>query len=405
MRRFICLLALLILFIGCPSAPKNSARIYINQGDYIRAKEQVHSALKQTPDDYELYAILMKAEIGLGNWIDASKAFKDAIKVDSSNTINYFLGDKKNISVYWQSLYNAAVAYQGQKNYDEALANLQYTKIIDPTNVSQYILEGGMYSERGEKEKANKAFTQALSIDPENPEAYLLIGKSMFESKMYDSALVKFNDAVKYFNIKYQRYAKILFQNVPEVDKELAQEIITLWAEQRNDELDQLIKVRLGFDAGLDAQRRNIESFYKVTDGLARSYYFIGMTYYNQRNDDSALENLLKSLEFMPNDLDALFYTGEITLRTKKYQEAIRYFDKLTKLKKDDVYAWFYLGVSYSQLKDYKKAIEIYEDKVIVLDPKMINAYTNLAFAYRELGNNTKALEYLMKAEELQKEQ
>lgn len=405
MRRFICLLALLILFIGCPSAPKNSARIYINQGDYIRAKEQVHSALKQTPDDYELYAILMKAEIGLGNWIDASKAFKDAIKVDSSNTINYFLGDKKNISVYWQSLYNAAVAYQGQKNYDEALANLQYTKIIDPTNVSQYILEGGMYSERGEKEKANKVFTQALSIDPENPEAYLLIGKSMFESKMYDSALVKFNDAVKYFNIKYQRYAKILFQNVPEVDKELAQEIITLWAEQRNDELDQLIKVRLGFDAGLDAQRRNIESFYKVTDGLARSYYFIGMTYYNQRNDDSALENLLKSLEFMPNDLDALFYTGEITLRTKKYQEAIRYFDKLTKLKKDDVYAWFYLGVSYSQLKDYKKAIEIYEDKVIVLDPKMINAYTNLAFAYRELGNNTKALEYLMKAEELQKEQ
>lgn len=404
MRRFICLLALLILFIGCPSAPKNSARIYVNQGDYIRAKEQVYLALKQTPDDYELYAILMKAEIGLGNWIDASNAFKNAIKIDSSTTINYFLGDEKNISVYWQSLYNAAVAYQSQKNYDEALVNLEYTKIIDPTNVSQYILEGGMYSERGEKERANKAFAQALSIDPKNPEAYLLIGESMFESGLYDSAIVKFNDAVKYFNIRYERYAKVLFQNVAEVDNELAQEITTLWAEQRNDELDQLIKVRLGFDAGLDAQRRNVEAFYKVTDGLARSYYFIGMSYYNQRNDDSALENLLTSLKFMPNDLDALFYTGEIMLRSKKYQEAIKYFDILTKIKKDDVYAWFYLGVSYSQLKDYKKAIEIYEDKVIVLNPKMINAYTNLAFAYRELGNNTKALEYLMKAEELQKE-
>lgn len=405
MRRFICLLTLMILFLSCPSAPKNSAKIYITQGDYIRAKEQVYAGLKQNPDDFELYAILMKAESGLGNWIDASKAFSDALKVDSAKTMNYFLGDEKNISFYWQALYNAAVAYQGKKDYDRALSNLQYTKIIDPTNVSQYILEGGIYSRRSDKEKANKAYAHALSIDPENPEAYFLIGESMFESKVYDSALVRFSDAIKYFNIKYERYTKILFQNVPEVNKELVQEIITLWAEQKNDELDQLIKVRLGFDAGLNAQKRNIESFYKVADGLARSYYYIGMSYYNQRKDDLALENLGKSLELMPNEPDAVFYVGEIMLRTKKYQEAITYFDRLTKLREDDVYAWFYLGVSYSQLKDYKKAIDIYENKVIPLNPKLIEAYTNLAFAYREMGNNTKALEYLMKAEELQKEQ
>jgi len=395
----------MILFIGCPPAHKNSARIYIQQQEYVRAKEQIFIGLKETPDDYELYTLLMKAEIGLGNWMNASKAFKDAIKIDSLMTVRYLLGDTDNISVYWQALYNAAVAMHAEKNYEGALANLHYTKIIDPNNVSQYILQGGIYSELGNVEKANKAYANALSIDPENPEAYFLIGKSMFESKMNDSSLVKFNDAIKYFDIKYQRYAKILFQNLPAIDKELAHEIIKLWSEKNMDELDQLIKVKLGFDAGLTAQKRNVEAFYKITDGLARSYYFRGMTYYNLGKDSLALENLLKSLEFMPHDLDALFYTGELMMGFKEYREAIPYFEKITQLKEDDILAWFYLGVCYSQLKEYKKAIDIYEQKVLVLDPKNISAYTNLAYAYRELGNQKKALEYLMKAEELQKEQ
>lgn len=405
MRRYIFALIVMILFIGCPPAHKNSARIYIQQQDYLRAKEMIFTGLKETPDDYELYTLLMKAEIGLGNWMNASKAFKDAIKIDSLMTVRYLLGDTDNISVYWQALYNAAVALHAEKNYEGALANLQYTKIIDPNNVSQYILEGGIYSELGDKEKANKAYAKALSIDPENPEAYFLIGKSLFEGKMYDSALVKFSDAIKYFTIKYERYAKILFQNLPNIDKELAHEIIRFWSEKKEDELDQLIKVKLGFDAGLPAQKRNIETFYKVTDGLARSYYFTGMTYYNLREDSLALEGLLKTLEFMPHDLDALFYTGEIKIRFREFREAIPYFEKITQLKEDDILAWFYLGVCYSQLKEYKKAIDIYEEKVIVLDPKNINAYTNLAFAYREIGNQKKALEYLMKAEEIQKEQ
>jgi tetratricopeptide (TPR) repeat protein len=404
MRRYVFLLTLLIVFIGCPAAPKNSARIYIQQQDYVGAKEQIYLGLKETPDDYELYTLLMKAEVGLGNWVDASKAFKDALRRDSLKTIDWLLSDKDNIPVYWQALYNAAIAQQAEKNYEGALENLRYTKIIDPSNVSQYILEGGIYSELGQKDKASDAYTQALNIDPENPEAYFLIGKAMFESSMFDSALVKFNEAVNYFTIKYDRYVKVLFQNLPAFDRALAREITTLWKEKKENELDELVKVQLGFDAGLAAQKRNIETFFKITDGLSRSYYYRGMTYYNLQKDSLALQNLIKSLDYMPDDLDALFYTGELLVRFKNYREAIPYFERITQIEEEDVLAWFYLGVCYSQLKDYKAAIQIYEDKVLALDPKNINAYTNLAFAYRELGNNKKALEYLMKAEELQKE-
>lgn len=399
------LLGLIVLFVGCPSAPKNSAKIYIERGEYASAKEQLLIGIQQTPDDYELYCLLAKSEIGLAQWMPASEAFQRAFDVDSVKTIGWLHKDKNNIPVYWQSFYNAAVAQMQEKKYNEALGNLGFCKILDPTDVNTYILEGGIYNELGKKTMSDKAYAKALSIDPENPEAYFLVGKSYFGQKMYDSSLVKFNKAIKYFEVKYNRIAKPLFQNLPEVDRGLLNEIIDLWIDQKNNELDELVKIKLGIDAGLSAMKGNIERLFKTIDGFARSYYFSGMAYYNLKNYDLALENLLKTLELMPEDPDALFYTGELLIRSKKYQEALGYFTKITQLKKKDLYAWFYSAVCYTQLKDYQKAIDIYEGKVLDIDPKNIDAMTNLAYCYRETGNNKKALEYLMKAEKLQKEQ
>ena len=88
----------------------------------------------------------------------------------------------------------------------------------------------------------------------------------------------------------------------------------------------------------------------------------------------------------------------------KKYEDALGYFERITMLKDDDAYAWFYAAVCHQQMKNYQKALDIYEGKILPLDPNNIEAMTNLAFIYRELGNNKKSLEYLMKVEELQKE-
>ena len=42
--------------------------------------------------------------------------------------------------------------------------------------------------------------------------------------------------------------------------------------------------------------------------------------------------------------------------------------------------------------------------QVLALEPENVDAMTNLAYVYREMGNNKKALEWLTKAEKLQKE-
>ena len=404
MKKFI-FLGIVFLFMACPPTAKNAARIYIQQGEYEEAKEQILAGLESAPNDFEYYVLLAKVEIGLANWLAASDAFMRGVAIDSAKTVNWLRSDKQNVPVYWQALYNAAITLMAENRYDEALKNLSYCEVLDPNNVSEYILEGGIYAELGEKEKANAAYGKALAIDPENPEAYFLIGKAVFEKGQYDSSIVSLNEAVNFFKTKYDRTTRVIFQNLPKVDEQLAREIFRLWGAKKEDELDELVKVQLGFDGGLNAQRRTIEQFFKTADGLARTYYYIGMVHYNLKNDSLALENLMKTLNIREDDIDALYYAGEINLKHKKYDESISHFKKITEVKEDDTYAWFYLGVNYTQKKDYPKAVDVYENKVLVYDPENIDAMTNLAYVYREMGNNKKALEWLTKAEKLQKEQ
>lgn len=398
-------LGIAFLFLACPPTAKNSAKIYIQRGEYEAAKQQILAGIKSTPNDYEYYVLLAKVEIGMANWLAASKAFAQGIAVDSARTVNWLLADKQNIPVYWQAFYNAAVSRMADMNYSEALADLRYCEVLDPGNVSQYILEGGIYSEMGQTDKASAAYTKALSIDPENPEAHFLIGKAKFDREQYDASIVDFKEAEKYFATRHARARGVVFQNLPAVDQEIASAIMRLWNGKREDELDELVKVRLGFDGGLNAQRRMIEQFYKTTEGLARTHYYIGMAYYNTKRDSAALQNLVRSVELKGDDIDALFFAGEIYVKMKKYDEAIRLFQRITELNPNDAFAWFYLGVNYMQKKEYQKAADIYENRVLALEPKNIDAMTNLAYVYREMGNTKKALEWLTKAEKLQKEQ
>ena len=391
------------LVLGSSFVYLNSARIAYRDRDYERAKTNCLKGIEIDPNNFEFHVILGGSEIGLGNWQAGSDALINAFTIDSVKTMKWISEKGGGEQYFYQAFYFSARELFDREKYVEVLKNLDYAELLDPADIRTYILRGATLYKLGKWEETNKEYKKALNIDPENPDVSFLIGRSLFESKNFEGSLTYFSDAEKHYSIPYNRMSRLIFQNLSEIDKELAKKIIILWIEHKLEELDQLIKKDLGFEQGLDVQKINIEQYCKATDDLGRNYYYIGMAYYNLQKDSLALENLLKSLELKPNDLDILFYTGELLIRFKKYERAIEHLERLTQLKEDDVHAWFYLGVCYTQLKKYKKAIDIYENKVLVLDPENIEALTNLAYVLGEIGNKDKALEILLKIEKLEK--
>lgn len=400
MKRIIWLMAAVIFFTGCPSSWKNAARIHIAGGRYELAKEQCLAGTKIVPVDYEAYTLLAQCELGLQNSAAAAVAFREGIKIDSVKTIAWLLKDEQNKELYWQTFYSAAVANVNADKNQEALVDLALAKIIDPANVNAYVLEGLVYIKLGRKEEANAAYNKAIEIDPESPEPYFRIGTSYFEKKSYDTAYAYFDKARTKYLTGYEAAKKTVFANI-EFNQDVALQIYHLYNAQKFEELDQLIKKVLGFDAGWDGQRRNIDRFIKSSTGLAGAYYYLGMTQLNQKKDSLALSNFNAALSLSPEDMDALYFSGEVLIGMKNWTEAKNRFERLTELKKDDVVAWFYIGVCYMQLKDFSKAAHIYEDEVLKYDPKNLDAYTNLAICYREMGDLKKAMEYLQKKEKI----
>jgi tetratricopeptide (TPR) repeat protein len=148
-------------------------------------------------------------------------------------------------------------------------------------------------------------------------------------------------------------------------------------------------------------QGSNIEQFAGLADDLGRSYYFLGMAYYNLNNDTLALKNMIQSVQYKPEDSDGLYFAGEMHVRLQRYAEAIPYLERLTKQSPQDQYGWFYLAVCYTETKQYGKAVDAYENRILPLDPDNIDVMNNLAYVYREMGNNDKALYWLIRVDEV----
>ncbi|MBN2621427.1 tetratricopeptide repeat protein [candidate division WOR-3 bacterium] len=379
----------------------NTARITYQDGDFDRAKYACESGIAEGERHFELYAILGGSLIGLGDYQAAAIALDSAFVIDSVQVLEWMV-KKGGYPYYYQAYYFSARELFEKALYEPALAKLVKSPVLAPDDINTLVLKGTIFYQLDRLDQANAVYRRILDIDPDNADVHFLIGKALFEGKQFDSSLVYMANAGENYKKEYDRKAQLLFKNLTEVKNELVQKILWLWSRQDLDSLDIVVKSELLHEDGIVVYKKTIEQYAKVAGDLARSYYYIGMSYYYLKNDSLALQYLKTSLKYNPDDPDALFFTGESILRSGDYQGALPYFRYLVHVKHDDVYGWFYIGVCYMQLKDFEKALDAFENHVLALNPGHIDAMTNLAYIYNEQGNSAKANEYLNRVQELQ---
>lgn len=382
----------------------NTARIaYFNEQNYERARAACLRGIKLAPDHLELHVILGGSEMGLANWQAAALAFEKAFVIDTSNAIEWIVKQKEGVTYYFQAFYFYARELFEQAKYAEAIHYLNYDQLFDIDDINVHILKGAILCKLERFDESNDEYMKVLKLAPDDPDVNFLVGKAYFDGGDFEGCQTYFSKAIRYYKMKYDRLGRIIFQNIFKVDSVLAQQVVVLWLRGERDKLDQMFKDTLGFSEGLAVQEANVEKFVRVAGDLGRVYYYSGIAQYNSKNDTLALEDMMHSVRYNPDDLDALYYTGEISVKLQKYDAAIPYLERLTGLSPEDKYALFYLGVCYTETGQYEKAIDIYEGRILKIDPDNVDVMNNLAYVYREMGNSDKALYWLLRIEEMQK--
>ena len=180
-------LALIVLVagIGCqPAGPKALilGEKYINQGDYEKALRHLTRASVLIPEQPQVWNHLGLAYHGLNQPIKAADAYQRALRID------------RNLAA---PRYNLGVLYLEQGHLPQAVTELGAFVTLRTDSAPGCVKLGTALLRQKRPDEAEKALTQALRIDPKDPEAYNLLGLSHVQRKRPRDAMQAFNNALQ----------------------------------------------------------------------------------------------------------------------------------------------------------------------------------------------------------------
>jgi len=215
-----------------------------------------------------------------------------------------------------------------------------------------------------------------------NPEAYNLYLKGVY-----------FLQDIS--NEKNQRIAEEMLEKAIELDSNFAEAYARQSTVQSN-------LYWFYFDRSKENLRKsevNAKKALLINDELPEGHVAMGNYFYHGILDyESALSEYRKALKLNPNHIDAIIGIAFVLRRQGKMEETIEYLMKTFKLNPRDYQTLYYLGETYTLIRQYKKGIQ-FLDKANLLAPDAILPYYTEAMNFLlENGDTKKAREVIQKA-------
>jgi tetratricopeptide (TPR) repeat protein len=149
------------------------ARIYIDIGRAARAKEELETALAQTPNNVQTMAFLGEAERQLKNLPRAIEVERNALDTDPS---------------FAQARYYLSLALFDSGKKDEAIKELETVVRDGPKVVEPYLALGTAYLESNRVDDAVEIFSQATHVDPGRPDLRIQLARAFRTKGQLDKA-------------------------------------------------------------------------------------------------------------------------------------------------------------------------------------------------------------------------
>ena len=270
---------------------------------------------------------------------------------------------------------------------------------IKPNNADAYYNMGIARQQQGNLEEAIKAYNKALSIKPDYADAYNNIGNALQQQGKLEEAIEAYNNvltlkpdfAEAYYNmgIAHQKQGN-LEEAIEAYNKALS--IKPDYADAYNI-MGNVLKGQNKLEEAIEAYNKALV----IKPDYADAYYNMGIAFKDQSKLEKAIEAFSKALSIKPDYAIAYNNMGIVLQDQKKQEEAIKAFSKALVIKPDYAEAYYNMGIALKEQGNLEEAIKAYK-KAQALKPDYAIAYNNMGIALQEQNKLEKAIKAFSKA-------
>jgi len=337
------LLPLLLLTFVFQS-PQGSIR------QHYEAAEAQRRAGNFSAAESEYAAILAEAYGRLGKIYSAEKQYKEA--VETLESAARYRPDSQDVLV------DLSIAYFDAGQYQKALEPLGRAVRLDPRGVGAHHMLGKTYFMLGDFTKSVSELEAALDLAPGDYDIAYTLGLAHLKRhelaparQIYERMLARLGDRPQLHIIFGRAYRETSF--LPEAIEEFKKAV------------------------ALDPH-------------FPRAHYYLGLTYLLKdgaaRLDDAAAEFKVE-LGAHPEEFFANYYLGVVYVIQRKWDEAVGFLEKATRIEPDNPDPYFHLGQAYQGVERHRQAIEVLR-KSIALNPELSHNDYQVTTAHYRLGQS-----------------
>lgn len=391
------------------------AEQYEDNEQYDKALEEYKKSYESNPRDLSLLERLANLSNMLGKKDDAEDYYNKILELDATNVMAYeqlmdiyVTTDKFKYYIYRGNLHSVQHQYEHAINdYRKALNFCHDNQ--DAQTSTRFVL-GTLYEQTGNPTKAIDEYLKVLDFDHTHAEVYTRLANLYIIEDAPASAVETLERAIKDgFDtdiIREQLSRLYLKNNQPQLAKETTN--------------NELFKIKCMLVAG--EQDEALKELTRVEDKYkdnAELYALKAQYYYETKDFDKALENVLEHSKLLPNsavgfqmaaliyegkkdDYNAALNWGRFNLARGNKDVAINEFLNAYQLKEDDADLLQTLAVLLENAGEKHHSMEFYE-KLQRLEPANRMALQKLADYRESIGDYTGQADYLEKLLETDK--
>jgi len=322
-----------VIIVSCTSQEYSSAKLYIQQQEWEKAKEFLIKAVEVEPENpeipyqlgYHIYALQEK------DWERMNQSFDKALAIDPNKTI---LGQGKTVKEFvtmaryqfWGEMFN-----KGVEDYEEyfaapmdekdaalkkAITTFEISATIKTDEPRSYIQLSRCNNLAGNTDKSVDYILKAVALSPDDANVNLTAGRIFMQKQEFETALPYIQKAVELEPSNTQS-----IRNLAQIYYDLA----LLDSSRYTERLEKSIQT---YEVAINKETDN-----KV---LADLYFNLGILYTKADNLEEAEYNFMNALDENPDDIEAVMGMAQVFENAEKWRKAEKFYRELIAVDPDN---------------------------------------------------------------------